>query len=72
MDKLESLGAKDGQGDSSPVPKIVFVCHRGNDSQIAVQHVLKTLDPSRRRQILDIIGGLTAWSKKVDKEFPVY
>ena len=70
MDKLESLGGKYGQGDTSP--KIVFVCHRGNDSQIAVQHVLKTLDPSRRQQILDIIGGLTAWSKKVDKEFPVY
>lgn len=48
---------------------VFVVCRLGNDSQIAAQalrEVVPTLD------IRDIIGGLQAWSRDVDPEFPIY
>ena len=52
--------------------KPVFVlCRRGNDSQIAVQHLGKML-VNAQIPIRDIIGGLHAWSASVDPNFPVY
>lgn len=48
---------------------IVVVCRRGNDSQIAVQHMCNKY-PSH--SIRDIVGGLYAWHYRIDKEFPIY
>ncbi|XP_039954832.1 adenylyltransferase and sulfurtransferase MOCS3-2 [Bactrocera tryoni] len=48
---------------------IVVLCRRGNDSQIAVQHMCNKF-PSHA--IRDLIGGLYAWHYKVDKDFPIY
>ncbi|KAH8357265.1 hypothetical protein KR200_009572 [Drosophila serrata] len=48
---------------------IILLCRRGNDSQIAVQHV-RTRFPMH--SIRDLIGGLHAWTKKVDPSFPIY
>lgn len=48
---------------------VVFVCHHGNDSQVASKHMKQLL---KGVQVLDIIGGLEAWSRQVDKNFPRY
>ncbi|TFK70371.1 hypothetical protein BDN72DRAFT_766562 [Pluteus cervinus] len=52
-----------------------IVCRLGNDSQIAAE-TLRSLDKdspgTNKRTIKDVIGGLRAWSKDVDENFPVY
>lgn len=47
------------------------MCRRGNDSQKAVKHLQEILNESNL-EIKDIIGGIHAWSKKIDHTFPVY
>lgn len=48
---------------------IVLLCRRGNDSQIAVQHV-RTRFPMH--SVRDLIGGLHAWTGRIDASFPIY
>ncbi|XP_043252721.1 adenylyltransferase and sulfurtransferase MOCS3 [Colletes gigas] len=50
---------------------LYVMCRRGNDSQKAVKHFQKMLNESNL-EIKDIIGGIHAWSKKIDDTFPVY
>jgi len=50
---------------------VYVVCRRGNDSQIAVQK-LKNYFVNSQIQIKDIAGGLYAWEKTVDPDFPIY
>ncbi|XP_041350607.1 adenylyltransferase and sulfurtransferase MOCS3-like [Gigantopelta aegis] len=54
--------------DSLPV---ILVCRRGNDSQTAVRTLQEKLKDSNIT-VKDIQGGLTAWAKQVDNNFPVY
>lgn len=50
----------------------VFVlCRRGNDSQKAVR-ILQNKLPDCKLEIKDIVGGLHAWTKKIDQRFPIY
>ncbi|WVQ97862.1 hypothetical protein IAU59_004978 [Kwoniella sp. CBS 9459] len=58
-------------------PDVVFLCKRGNDSQLAA----KVLRQSRKSEmagseggirVRDVRGGLLAWSRDVDPDFPVY
>ncbi|KIJ23452.1 hypothetical protein M422DRAFT_56831 [Sphaerobolus stellatus SS14] len=46
------------------------VCRLGNDSQIAADALRSVA--SENQKIQDLIGGLRAWSRDVDPEFPVY
>lgn len=48
---------------------VVVLCRRGNDSQIAVDHLRNKIKNCSAR---DIIGGLYAWQKLVDANFPIY
>lgn len=48
---------------------VVVVCRLGNDSQIAAQALLQA---DHRLQVKDLVGGLKAWTKKVDQSFPIY
>ena len=48
---------------------VIFICRRGNDSQLAVQQ-FKQLLPDKR--VRDLIGGLRAWAKLIDNEMPIY
>ncbi|EDW37219.1 GL26133 [Drosophila persimilis] len=48
---------------------IVLLCRRGNDSQIAAQHI-KNRFPAH--SIRDLVGGLHAWTGSVDATFPIY
>ncbi len=47
---------------------IVFICRRGQDSQVAAAALAK----AGRRRVKDVIGGLEAWSRDVDPTFPTY
>lgn len=49
--------------------EIIFICRRGNDSQLAVQK-FKTFFKNVR--VRDLIGGLRSWARTVDSEMPVY
>ena len=48
---------------------IYVICRRGNDSQIAT-NLLRGLLPGIN--IRDVIGGLHAWTKHIDNNFPRY
>ncbi|XP_060073265.1 adenylyltransferase and sulfurtransferase MOCS3-like [Ylistrum balloti] len=56
---------------SDEKPAVIVVCRRGNDSQIAVKTLLKCFKDSEV-DIKDIRGGLYAWAKHIDTNFPVY
>jgi adenylyltransferase/sulfurtransferase len=52
---------------------IFVVCRRGNDSQLSVKKMKELgLDFGGKRFIGDIRGGLEAWRKSVDAQFPDY
>lgn len=51
---------------------VVFVCRRGNDSQVVAKKVLDVTDKERWSKVKDLVGGLHSWSKNVDPDFPVY
>nr|CAB3469705.1 unnamed protein product [Digitaria exilis] len=53
---------------SGKEPSLVVLCRRGNDSQRAV----KLLREKGFASAKDIIGGLQAWGRDVDPDFPVY
>ncbi|KAJ1725820.1 hypothetical protein LPJ53_000081 [Coemansia erecta] len=52
--------------DGAPV---YAVCRRGNLSQMAVRYIRDQLG---YEQCFDIAGGLVAWQREVDAEFPAY
>ena len=55
----------------SPELETYVVCRLGNDSQIAAD-ALRSARPDPGSVIKDLVGGLHAWSRDVDPEFPVY
>ena len=60
--KNDSLHADSGSHD------VVVVCRRGNDSQ----HIVQSLREHGVTSAVDLIGGLSAWSRQADKSFPQY
>lgn len=56
--------------DETPDEMATYVvCRLGNDSQLAVE----TLRNAGMTGIVkDLVGGLRAWAKEVDQDFPVY
>lgn len=50
---------------------LYVMCRRGNDSQKAVRNLQQIFNGSTLK-IKDVIGGIHAWSKKIDHTFPVY
>ncbi|KAG8812186.1 Urmylation protein [Serendipita sp. 401] len=64
----------DPKSQIPPEGDIIVVCRLGNDSQIAakaLQEVART-NAMDTRTIVDMVGGLRAWSRDVDPDFPVY
>lgn len=59
------------QKDQEHSINMYILCRRGNDSQKAVQY-LKKLFTDDTLRIRDIIGGIHAWSNKVNPKFPKY
>lgn len=50
--------------------QVFCLCRRGNDSQKAVQFLQPAL--KGYAEVKDIIGGLHAWAKEIDNDFPIY
>ncbi|XP_050481798.1 adenylyltransferase and sulfurtransferase MOCS3 [Bombus huntii] len=50
---------------------LYVMCRRGNDSQKAVKS-LQEIFQGNNLEIKDVIGGIHAWSKKIDCTFPIY
>lgn len=48
---------------------IYVICRRGNDSQLAVKHLQAML---KHQVVKDVVGGLHAWTKEIDSQFPIY
>ena len=48
---------------------VYVICKRGNDSQTATGILRKILPGTT---VKDVIGGLHAWAKHIDHQFPVY
>lgn len=61
MDEVEALS----EGRSLPV---YCICRRGVDSRAAVAILAEKGFPS----VTDVSGGLTEWTRTVDREFPLY
>ena len=51
--------------------ELIFLCRRGNDSQIAASKLKEAMAEEGVR-VRDVTGGLHAWARDVDKDFPVY
>ena len=49
--------------------EVIFICRRGNDSQLAALQ-FKALLPTVR--VRDLVGGLRAWATQIDSEMPIY
>ncbi|XP_043664642.1 adenylyltransferase and sulfurtransferase MOCS3 [Vespula pensylvanica] len=61
----------DKQDNGKTISKVYVLCRRGNDSQKAVKHLQQIFKDSKLN-IKDIIGGIHAWSNKIDSTFPIY
>ena len=51
--------------------QLILLCRRGNDSQVAATE-LKEVMAKEGVRVRDVAGGLHAWARDVDKDFPVY
>jgi len=60
--KLDTLKAHQGTGD------LVVMCHSGVRSAMVVQF----LQQNGFSQVINLVGGIHAWSEQVDKEIPRY
>lgn len=65
----DSYLRKFGQQLETKELPVVVVCRRGNDSQIAVQHMNNRFP---EHSIRDLKGGLHAWTEIIDPDFPIY
>jgi len=68
---LHDIVANPGDHVSPQEFDTYVVCRLGNDSQIAVD-ALRGARPDTGCVIKDLVGGLRAWSRDVDPEFPIY
>ena len=50
---------------------VYVLCRRGNDSQRAVK-IMKNLIDDPSITIKDVIGGIHAWAREIDTDFPIY
>ncbi|ODQ54776.1 hypothetical protein SAICODRAFT_89723 [Saitoella complicata NRRL Y-17804] len=65
--------AGQGQGQGQEGKEIFVVCRYGNDSQTATRILKEGWEREGQGFVVrDVIGGLDAWSREVDGEFPRY
>ena len=70
--KIEAIEKINDLVEEKQTDQLILVCRRGNDSQMAVKLLEKNLKNNSELVIKDIIGGLQAWSDKIDNNFPKY
>lgn len=71
IDKNEAIEKVTNLVKEKQTENLILVCRRGNDSQQAVK-ILKQNLKNSSLVIKDIVGGLHAWSDKIDNSFPKY
>lgn len=60
-------------GDAPTNAPVYVVCRLGNDSQLVVRRLQQLgFGENGQRQIIDVEGGLRAWTRDVDGSFPDY
>lgn len=64
---LSYKSSDSGEGDTEL--ETYVLCRLGNDSQIAVEALRNA---GMKGVVKDLIGGLKAWAREVDSQFPVY
>ena len=64
-DELRRLARESGARE------LILLCRRGNDSQVAASVVREAMAEEGVR-VRDVAGGLHAWARDVDQDFPVY
>ncbi len=53
--------------------EVIFICRRGNDSQRALHKMRRQLlQDEGITRVVDVQGGLHAWTKRIDQQFPIY
>ncbi|XP_060808238.1 adenylyltransferase and sulfurtransferase MOCS3 isoform X2 [Amyelois transitella] len=72
IERLQGKRFEDLVNDIRKCSQVTFVCRRGNDSQMVAKKVLELIEKDHIDKIKDLKGGLHAWSRDVDHEFPVY
>ncbi|OTF82076.1 adenylyltransferase and sulfurtransferase MOCS3-like protein [Euroglyphus maynei] len=75
VDKITELIEEKWDKNSSEKKKIFVMCRRGNASQKAVRELknrLVTKIDDENIEIKDVIGGISAWSEKIDPELPTF
>lgn len=58
-------------GDQDEEREVIVYCRRGNDSQRAVQRLKILWEGKRNGDVKDMVGGIEAWAKEVDEDFPI-
>lgn len=52
---------------------VYVICRRGNDSQIAAKRLITDLlKENCDVSVKDVVGGLHAWTRQIDDQFPIY
>lgn len=52
---------------------VYVICRRGNDSQIAAHQLHAHLQEHNCDvEVKDVVGGLHAWTRQIDDQFPIY
>jgi len=57
--------------EAGAMTELILLCRRGNDSQIAASELREVMAKEGVR-VRDVAGGLHAWARDVDRDFPVY
>jgi adenylyltransferase and sulfurtransferase len=76
---LSEIVANPGSYLPPATQSVYVVCRLGNDSRIAADAIRSAL-PTKLQEdneqsglvVKDLIGGLRAWAKEVDADFPIY
>ncbi|XP_053622678.1 adenylyltransferase and sulfurtransferase MOCS3 isoform X4 [Plodia interpunctella] len=72
MDRLQGKKFQELLDEVRDYEQVTFVCRRGNDSQVVAKKVLDVIGEGHVNRVNDLNGGLHAWAKYVDANFPVY
>jgi molybdopterin/thiamine biosynthesis adenylyltransferase/rhodanese-related sulfurtransferase len=68
IDQLQACRLK-VYSETNCMMDIYLLCRRGIDSTVATNYLISQ---GLHENVFNVIGGLTAWSKDVDKNFPMY
>lgn len=73
LSKLGALVEAEDDDQQATAQTVVCICHHGNDSQTAVERIKDCVrETNKQLLVFDVIGGLDAWSRHIDKNLARY